>query len=498
MVHKNYRALIGVTVILASTLPLGAQPQGSDATGTDSPAFKPEELEQLVAPIALYPDSVIAQILMASTYPLEVVQADRWMSQNKELTGNALADAVEKENWDPSVKSLVNFPQVLTMMSEKLDWTNNLGDAFLAQQKAVMDAIQRLRKKAKETGNLESNEQQKIIVEPAAPAPSGDTTTTTTSTTVTETYIIESASPDVVYVPTYNPTVVYGAWPYPAYPPYSYYPPGYVATAAVSFGLGVAAGAAWGAWGNCNWGHGDIDIDNRSFNSTRIDNSRSASNVGNRNTSRQNTSGKWQHDSSHRKGASYRDQATANKFGGTSTRDAAKSRDSFRGRADAGRQDIARGGADQFKGGQGPSGGARDQGSRGGAGNRPQTADRGGAGSQNRGSQANRAQTGDRSGSASQNRGSQANRTQTADRSGSAGQNRGSQANRSSQSQGNRGGAFDGVGQGSSTRNQSQRGQASRSSPSRSSGGSRSGGGGMSRGGGGGGRGGGGRGGGRR
>src|SRR5207248_3289 len=147
------------------------------------------------------------------------------------------ADALNKLPWDPAVKSLLNFPQVLAMMSEKLDWTVKLGDAFIADQKTVMDAVQRLRNKAYSQGNLQSNEQQKVVV--------------------------QSASPDVIYVPTYNPTVVYGSWPYPSYPPAYYYPPGYVAgTAMLSFGIGVACGAAWGnAWGNCNWNGGDVDID---------------------------------------------------------------------------------------------------------------------------------------------------------------------------------------------------------------------------------------------
>jgi len=160
-------------------------------------------LEQILAPIALYPDSLLAQILMASTYPLEVVQADRWAKQNKDLKGDALTAALEKQPWDPSVKSLVNFPQVLAMMSEKLDWTQKLGDAFLAQQKDVMDTVQGLRKKAVDAGNLKTTKEQQVIVEK-------------------ETIIIEPASTQVVYVPTYNPTVVYGAWPYPAYPPTPY------------------------------------------------------------------------------------------------------------------------------------------------------------------------------------------------------------------------------------------------------------------------------------
>jgi len=423
----------------------------------DATTFKQEELDQLVAPIALYPDSLVTQILMASTYPLEVVEAERWTRQNESLKDDALTAALEKEDWDPSVKSLVNFPQVLSMMSEQLDWTSKLGDAFLAQQKEVLGAIQKLRGKAKTEGNLETTKQQTVVVEEDAS---------------TQVIVIESASPEVVYVPTYNPTVVYGAWPYPAYPPYYYYPPGYVAgTAALSFGVGVACGAAWGhAWGNCNWGHGDIDIDVRSFNGgNRINHNRSASNIGNRNDNIQGGNrGKWQHNPEHRKGASYRDQNTANKFGGSTTRDAAKSREAFRGRAEAGRQDIARGGADQFRRGQSPTAGTRDQPNRGGATNRPQTADRQ----------------------------RPANRQEPANRQGVGSPNRGASSDRGRQAQGNRGGAFDGAGRGQSARRESSRGQTSRSSPTRSargsspsrSGGSRGGGsrGGMSRGGGGG------------
>jgi hypothetical protein len=210
-----------------------------------APVFKQEELDQIVAPIALYPDALVAQILMASTFPLEVVQADRFAKQNASLKGEALTKALESQNWDPSVKSLVNFSQVLTMMSEKLDWTQKLGDAFLAQQKPVMDTIQSLRAKAQAAGNLKTTKEQTVIVEQKI-------------------IKIEPASPQVIYVPTYNPTVVYGAWPYPAYPPYSYYPPGYVATtAAFSFAAGVAMGAAWGyAWGNTNWNGGSVNINN--------------------------------------------------------------------------------------------------------------------------------------------------------------------------------------------------------------------------------------------
>ena len=382
--------------------------------------FKPEELEQVLAPIALHPDALIAQILMASTYPLEVVQADRWTKQNASLKGDALTKALEQQDWDPSVKSLVNFPQVLTMMSEKLDWTQKLGDAFLADQKKVLDTIQSLRTKAQAAGNLKSSKEQNVIVE--------------------EKIIkIESTSPQVVYVPTYNPTVVYGAWPYPAYPPYYYYPPGYVATSMFAFGAGVAMGAAWGyAWGNTNWGGGDVDIDvDRNFNSNRnID--RSKYKGGDR-----GQGGRFQHNPEHRKGVSYRDQGTAQKFNRASTNDAIKSREQFRGRAEQGRQDIGRGNLGD-RGSGGGQGGIGDRGGQGGIG------DRGGAG----------------------------NRTGTSDR--------GSGASSPGGSSGDRGGAFQGVDRGgSSARSASSRGSASRGS---SGGGvSRGGGGGGSRGGGGGG-----------
>ena len=328
-----------LTVLLATPPTILAQQ-------AEQTVFKQEELDQILAPIALHPDPLISQILMASTYPLEVVQADRWAKQNAKLKGDALTAALEKQDWDASVKSLVNFPQVLTMMSEKLDWTQKLGDAFLADQKVVLDTIQKLRAKAQESGNLKTTQEQTVIVE--------------------EKIIkIEPANPQVIYVPSYNPTVVYGAWPYPAYPPYYYYPPGYVATSMFAFGAGVAMGAAWGyAWGNSNWGGGNVDVDvNRNFNSNRnID--RSKYQGGDR-----GQGGRFQHNPEHRKGVSYRDQGTAQKFNRASTNDAIKSREQFRGRAEEGRQDIGRGGASD-RASIGDRGGQGGSGDRGGAGNR--------------------------------------------------------------------------------------------------------------------------------
>ena len=368
-------------LIMLLAIPPGAWAQQAPQAA-QAPVFKQEELDQIVAPIALYPDSLVAQILMASTYPLEVVQADRFAKQNASLKGEALTKALEAQSWDPSVKSLVNFPQVLAMMSEKLDWTQKLGDAFLAQQKPVMDTIQSLRAKAQAAGNLKTTKEQTVIVE--------------------EKIIkIEPASPQVIYVPTYNPTVVYGAWPYPAYPPYSYYPPGYVATAAFSFMAGAAVGAAWGyAWGNNNWNSGNVDIDvNRNTNiNNNINRDQAKQKMQERGQVNQKGQGNWQHNAEHRKGVAYRDQGTAQKFNRASTSDAIKSREDFRGRSDAGRQDLARNGAGD-RGGPGDRGGAGDRGGpgdRGGAGDRGGPGDRGGAG--DRGGPGDRGGAGDRGG----------------------------------------------------------------------------------------------------
>lgn len=356
------RGFASLMILLLAIIP-GVTAQQSDTAAV----FKPEELEQILAPIALHPDALVTQILMASTYPLEVVQAERWIKQNGSLKGEALTAALEKQQWDASVKSLVNFPQVVTMMSEQLEWTQKVGDAFLADQKQVLDTIQSLRAKAQASGNLQTTKEQTIIVE--------------------EKIIkIEPANPQVVYVPTYNPTVVYGAWPYPAYPPYTYYPPGYVASSAMWFGAGMAMGAAWGyAWGNANWNGGevDIDVDRNSTINRNINRDQAKQQLQERGQGNQRGQGKWQHNPEHRKGVSYRDQGTAQKFNRASTNDAIQSREQFRGRADQGRQDLARTGAGD-RGGLGGQGGAGDRaaGLGGGAGgNRAGTMDRGGGGS---------------------------------------------------------------------------------------------------------------------
>jgi hypothetical protein len=294
--------------------------------------FKPEEIEALVAPIALHPDDLVSQILMASTYPLEVVEAARWVEKNKELKGDALAKALEEQTWDASVKSLVNVPEVLDMLNGKLDWTQKLGNAFLAQQKEVLDAIQKLRKKAQEEGTLETTEQQVVKTEETV-------------------IVIESSDPDVIYVPSYNPTVVYGTWPAPAYPPY----PSPYTGAGLAFATGVACGLAWGyAWGGCNWGGGEVDIDiDRNVNrNTNINREKYKGQMDSRGT--RGGKGSFKHDPSHRRGVGYGDKGTAQKFDrGASSK--AQSRESFRGRST-------------------PSTGDRAGGARGGSGSRDSSA----------------------------------------------------------------------------------------------------------------------------
>jgi Protein of unknown function (DUF3300) len=246
------------------------------------------------------------------------------------------------------------------MMNDKLDWTQKLGDAFLGQQKDVMDAVQRLRAKAQAQGNLKSTKEQTVSVEqvPAAPAtapapapPSGQPAPPAPPASSTTVIKIEPADPQVVYVPTYNPTVVYGAWPYPAYPPYYYYPPGYAAatfaTGVISFGIGMAVGSA--LWGGCNWGRGDVNVNvNRYNNFTSTVNVQEARN---KLTARSTSVGgdrSWSHDPEHRRGTQYRDRSTQERFG-KGDHGGLQAREQFRGRAEEGRREIQRGGADQFR-----------------------------------------------------------------------------------------------------------------------------------------------------
>src|SRR5215469_13295373 len=228
-----------------------APPQSGQQSGQQSSAAKipPDQLDSLVAPIALYPDPLLAQTLAASTYPLEIIELQQWLQKNSTLKDKALADAVAKEKWDPSVQALAPMPDLVKRLADDLQWTTDLGNAFLAQESDVMAAVQRMRKKAQDKGNLKTTEQPKV------------------ETQVIEgkqTIIVQPASTEVVYVPSYNPTVVYGPPAYP-YPPIYYPPPGYYAAGmAISFGIGVMMGAFWGGgygWG-CGWGGSNVYINN--------------------------------------------------------------------------------------------------------------------------------------------------------------------------------------------------------------------------------------------
>ncbi|PWB76986.1 MAG: DUF3300 domain-containing protein [Holophagae bacterium] len=285
----------------------GGQPAGEPAeqVAAEETATKlpPEQLDSLVAPIALYPDPLLAQTLVASTYPLELVQLQQWMAKNPGLEGDALEQAVAKQPWDPSIQSMAAVPDVVKRLVDDIQWTTDLGNAFLAQQDDVMDAVQRMRKKAQDKGALESNQQQKV-----------ETKVVEEKTVI----IVESSDPEVIYVPSYSPTVVYGPPVYP-YPPiyYPYYPPG---AAFVSFSFGVMWGAAWGgSCCHCGWGGNDIDIN--------IDNNFNRNNIQGGNRVNTGTgSGKWEHNSQHRGGTPYSDKATASKYGGSARGDSLSSR----------------------------------------------------------------------------------------------------------------------------------------------------------------------------
>ena len=285
-----------------------------------TPKIPNEQLDSLVAPIALYPDPLLAQTLAASTYPLEIIQLSQWMAKNPTLKDKALADAVAKQPWDPSIQSMAGLPEVVKRLADDIQWTTDLGNAFLAQQSDVMAAVQRMRVKAKDMGNLKSTEQIKV-----------ETKTVETQTVV----VIEQANPQVVYVPSYNPVVVYGSpYIYP-YPPIYYPPPYYYAAGfAISFGVGVAMGAMWGGgWGyGCGWGGGGNIYINNNNNFNNINNIRN-NNIGSGNRGNSN----WNHRPEHRGGTPYSDRGTADRFGGTARGDSLSNRQSS-ARQQVGRQ----------------------------------------------------------------------------------------------------------------------------------------------------------------
>jgi hypothetical protein len=248
--------------VAETAAPASASETSVPTPTTEPPAPKPEaeiprifiaeQLDQLLAPIALYPDTLLAQILMAATYPLEVVKADRWLQDpsNASLRGDQLAGAIEAEAWDPSVKSLVPFPHILRMMDEQLDWTEQLGNAIVAQQADVMDSIQRLRYQAAAAGTLWSNAQQRV-------------------TTERQGIVIEPANPEFIYPPVYSPAV-YGLWPYPDYPPFDISPPepdfGLSAPFGIGFGVGFVVVRPLSRWCAFDWRQRQIRLDVDRFN----------------------------------------------------------------------------------------------------------------------------------------------------------------------------------------------------------------------------------------
>jgi uncharacterized protein DUF3300 len=307
---RNLITLIcAVLILLVGTVSWSMQQQAPTSASQDAKTsasqdakLSNDQLDSLVAQIALYPDPLLSQTLVACTYPLEIVQLQQWLEKNKDLKGKAVTDAVVKQNWDPSVQAMAAFPTVVKNLADNISWTDNLGNAFLAQQSDVMDAVQRMRAKAVEKGALQSSEQQKV-----------ETKVVENKTVI----VVQPSSPDVVYVPSYAPYAVWGA-PYYPYPVMAY--PWYAPTGGrlLAFGTGVAIGAAWGGggWGwNSNWG-GNNNI-NINRNNTFVNNYNGA-NRGNRYGGANNS---WQHNPQHRGGAPYGNRATAQQYGGAARGD---------------------------------------------------------------------------------------------------------------------------------------------------------------------------------
>ena len=312
-----------------------AAPAVAQPAPVDAPTYTAAQIDQWVAPIALYPDALLSQILMASTYPANVIQAAQWSKDNPKMEGDAAIQAVASQPWDPSVKSLVAFPQLMSLMGENPPWVQNLGDAFLAQPKDVMDSVQRLRALAQKTGALQSTPQQTVttVTKPApAKTRATEATTTTTSAPAPTVIKIESADPQVVYVPTYNPNTVYGTWPNTAYPP-TYLPPTPGEQFGNSFvnGLGFSLGVAttYAIFSNIDWDddddwdhHHDGDWDNHGGYNRNGDNNINI-NVenfnkisGQRLTDANRT---WQHNPAYREGVPYPTNQLNTRFHSTST-----------------------------------------------------------------------------------------------------------------------------------------------------------------------------------
>jgi hypothetical protein len=309
-----------ITKFLAAVLSLAVALPGW--TQSEAPTYSKEQLDQLLAPIALYPDSLLTQVLMAATYPAQVSEAVSWSASHPNDKGDAAVTKAEGQGWEPAVTSLVAFPQVLATMGQKPEWVQDLGDAFLAQPNDTMDAVQRLRRAAQAAGQLKSNEQQKVVIENPTPQQS--------------VIVIQPAQPQVVYVPMYNPTVVYGAWPYPSYPPYYIPPPpGYYVGNALLTGMAFGAGLAItnSLWGGYNWGRNDVNINVNRYNNINVNRKLDVN---------QNN---FTHNSAGRKGVPYRDAKVDQKYGknvaGKDARNDYRGRDANDAKRDAARDTMA-------------------------------------------------------------------------------------------------------------------------------------------------------------
>ncbi len=328
----------GPAVARQATLSAPAAPnaQEAPAAAAQSTSFSTEQLEQIVAPIALYPDALLAQLMIAATYPLEIVEAARWQKSHASKKGDELEKALQGQTWDPSVKSLCGFPDVLKRMNENLDWTQDLGDAFLGQREEVMKAVQAMRRKAYDAGNLKSSKELTVKEE------------------ADQIIVIQAADPEVIYVPTYYPTAVYGSWGYPYY----YYPPMYPPPPAGGAWFGFSVGVIWGAaiWGDCDWHGNDVNIDIDHHN-TFVDRTETGDRRQQAKDKAATNKGKWQHDPAHRKGVGYKDNKVAQQYGARAgqarvTRDQARGYSSRPGGGNAPSQRPAAGtGAVQRPGG---------------------------------------------------------------------------------------------------------------------------------------------------
>jgi len=293
-----FKSVTAFMLVLLLALPCAVMSQDGGYVAADEntgQVFRPEQLDQMLAPVALYPDALLAQVFTAATYPLDIVSADRFIREHPGLRGQALVEAAKDKDWAPSVKAMLQFPDVVAMMDNQLEWTTKLGDAFLAQQREVMDSVQRLRHKAYGQGKLASSKEQIVSVDPQ-----------------TQIIIIEQANPDIVYVPVYDPMVVYGPWWYPGYPPdYCFYP-GFV-TGFFLPGFFVSFECGWRSW-DCDWHRHNVNIHINNFNNFITHSFVRPQRFHVNNAGRASVS--WRHNAQFRRGAGYRDYWTAQRFGG--------------------------------------------------------------------------------------------------------------------------------------------------------------------------------------